>query len=969
MRVFGAVVSDGTAPLIVNEPAEHFFLACTPLKEAAEPDAFASLWAFRFPAGVDLSERGVERYVDALAGGKLTHLFINVNYQRSYFPSKTIEPVWTSIDEPGSNPTWFYRDMRDAFARGLDVYAVMIRRCRERQVSPWISFRMNDIHGVAKDTPADVCAFWREHPEYHLKRDGKWNWANGFDYAQKPVRDRMCAYIREALERYDADGVELDFLRFPCYFREGEERKSAPILTAFVREIHAICDATAKRRGHPVKIAARMTHELEKAVASGMDAGVWSREGLIDMLIVCNMFGSIEYEYPLDAWRKLVGDRVALVAGTDNGIRVNERRRVLNLGEYRHWMDTMRRKGADGCYFFNFALRPFRDETWRGLVGEAPTEAITIGPGDSLAAAVERARRTGVWTIRLKGGVYPVTETVALDQRDNGLEIVAAAGETPVLDGGIALRNGEKTDDGFVSYDLAAAGFPDPKISFKPFGMGIKDPAQLMVYRDGAALTEAREPNDDFTGVTEVLDASNFVFRANLPLAEKLVGAKGLVAHGYYTHGWADYTLPAEISRDEKGVVFRLGSLEVLPAWGHLLREGRPFRLYGSKLFLDRDDEWFYDRAAGRIWMRATADAKGAPVVAAMNGPFLKVDGTKGLVVRGVTFRCGRGCAVVADKTEGLVFERNVVEKFGLNGVVATNATRARFSRNTFRTFGSSGLVLKGGDRKTLTRGDNLVVDCDFSDGGRIVRSGSHVLMTHGVGNVFLHNRFHDLPGAAVRFDGNDHLFASNVIERCVLEADDWGGIENYGSPFYRGSKIVHNVFRNIGGVSKWNYCGQCGVRFDDAISGMYVYGNRFDNASRGCFGGVQVHGGKGNVIENNLFTGCNTALSVTTWSRENWLNKWNLAYEREKDVMPLSETWRKAYGDAVLKLKDEPARETMRRNVIVGGEGLVRYNGPSDRVEVVQDGNVCLPAGADWTAVKDFDPLPSEDSLGVRKE
>lgn len=367
--------STGSAPLIVNEPAEHFFVACTPLESATGPDAFASLWDFRFPADIDLSERGVERYVDALAGSRLTHLFINVNYQRSYFPSKTIEPIWTSLDEPDSKPMWFYRDMRDAFARGLDIYAVMIRRCRERKVSPWISFRMNDIHGVAKETPADVCTFWREHPEFHLMREDKWNWSNGFDYAQKPVRDRMSAYIREALERYDADGVELDFLRFPCYFRAGEGRKSAPLLTEFMREIRAICDVAAKRRRHPVKLAVRTTHELENAVASGLDAGVWSREGLIDMLVVCNMFGSIEYDYPLDAWRELTGNKVPIIAGTDNGIRVDERRRVLDLGEYRQWMETMGKKGADGSYFFNFTLRPFRDETWRGLVGETPEAA------------------------------------------------------------------------------------------------------------------------------------------------------------------------------------------------------------------------------------------------------------------------------------------------------------------------------------------------------------------------------------------------------------------------------------------------------------------------------------------------------------------------------------------------------------------------------------------------------------------
>ena len=369
---YGRVCDGGRPPVIVNEPAEHFFVASTRRAKGSdkgEPDLFADLWSFPFPDGIDLSERGVERYVDALAGGRLTHLFINVNYMRSYCPSKVIEPVWTSLDEPGCKPNWFYRDMRDAFARGLDVYAVMVRRCRERGASPWLSFRMNDVHGVAEKADADVCAFWREHPEYRLQRDRR-TWSNGFDYAQKPVRDRMAAYIREMLERYDADGVELDFLRFPNYFRPGTERASAPMLTEFLREIRATCDAAAKRRGHPVRIAVRLMSDPERVVAMGADVGEWTRGRMVDMLIVCNMYDTIKYEYHLDDWRRLVGEGVPIVTGTDNGIVDGGRRRVLKLDEYRNWMELMRRKGADGTYFFNFPLRPFCDATWRGLLGE-----------------------------------------------------------------------------------------------------------------------------------------------------------------------------------------------------------------------------------------------------------------------------------------------------------------------------------------------------------------------------------------------------------------------------------------------------------------------------------------------------------------------------------------------------------------------------------------------------------------------
>lgn len=370
--ILAAMTSAAKPVVIVNEPAEHFFAVVAKSLVAStegKPNAFSMLWDHRFPPEVDLSEKGVERYVDALAGGKLTHLFINVSYQRAFYPSKVIEPLWTSLDEPDRQQQPFIRDMKEAFARGLDIYAVMARRCREKGVSPWLSFRMNDIHGIQAGTDPMISTFWKEHPEWHLNENK--GWENGLDYAQKPVRDRMTAFIREALERYDADGIELDFNRFPFYFRKGAERENAPILTEFLRGLRKVCDECALRRGHPVRIASRFLPDPQQALGMGAAVDVWAREKLVDAVITCNMYGSIEYEYHLDEWRKLLGDGVRLMAGTDNGIVEKDKgRRILNEREYRDWVDLQLRRGADGVYFFNFPLRPWRDAAWRGILGE-----------------------------------------------------------------------------------------------------------------------------------------------------------------------------------------------------------------------------------------------------------------------------------------------------------------------------------------------------------------------------------------------------------------------------------------------------------------------------------------------------------------------------------------------------------------------------------------------------------------------
>ena len=50
---------------------------------------------------------------------------------------------------------------------------------------------------------------------------------------------------------------------------------------------------------------------------------------------------------------------------------------------------------------------------------------------------------------------------------------------------------------------------------------------------------------------------------------------------------------------------------------------------------------------------------------------------------------------------------------------------------------------------------------------------------------------------------------------------------------------------------------GAAGVRPDDMISGVAVYGNIFERCGTINFGGVQIHGGRENLVEGNLFIDC----------------------------------------------------------------------------------------------------------------
>jgi hypothetical protein len=80
---------------------------------------------------------------------------------------------------------------------------------------------------------------------------------------------------------------------------------------------------------------------------------------------------------------------------------------------------------------------------------------------------------------------------------------------------------------------------------------------------------------------------------------------------------------------------------------------------------------------------------------------------------------------------------------------------------------------------------------------------------------------------------------------------------------------------------------------FDDAqspqtlrefISDVLIYGNVFYRCAGGKFGGVQIHGGKDNLVDNNLFIDCKYAVSFSPWGQTRWLDR--LADQRTKAIV-----------------------------------------------------------------------------------
>ena len=92
----------------------------------------------------------------------------------------------------------------------------MLAEAKQRGCEALLSFRMNDDHGV------DVLRtkFLVDHADWRLGTK-QYQGSGAMDLARDEVRDYTFRLIEEAVGRYDCDGIELDFNRFPRFFKDG----------------------------------------------------------------------------------------------------------------------------------------------------------------------------------------------------------------------------------------------------------------------------------------------------------------------------------------------------------------------------------------------------------------------------------------------------------------------------------------------------------------------------------------------------------------------------------------------------------------------------------------------------------------------------------------------------------------------------------------------------------------------------
>ena len=255
------------------------------------------------------------------------------------------------------------RNIKALIHSGRDPLQIVIDFAHDNDMELFASMRMNDCHDSF--LPPLVTLWKKNHPELLVDRRGIPHdreahplglYVIAQDFSHAEVRQRKFEIIEEVCQRYDVDGVDLNFIRAPVFFSStmrGEmvNDEEIEIMTNLLRRIRRFTDRHALKRGRPILLAAIVPDNPQLARNVGLDVKAWMENDLID--IVIPGLGYAPYTLPVEEWTNLAqpyGVKVypCINRKAPQGIGDQDVAKGF-CGVASNWYQA----GADGVFFWN----------------------------------------------------------------------------------------------------------------------------------------------------------------------------------------------------------------------------------------------------------------------------------------------------------------------------------------------------------------------------------------------------------------------------------------------------------------------------------------------------------------------------------------------------------------------------------------------------------------------------------------
>ncbi len=261
----------------------------------------------------------------------------------------------------------------DYIRAGTDCLRIQSEYVSQRGKEFFWGMRMNDTHdaGYGGVFMTDN-RFKRENPDVMFGKDIKYGAVTAVDYLDERVRDFAIAYIMDVVDRYDIDGIFLDFFRHPIFFRSNAQGQPATdeevaAMTSFMRTVKKELDTRRIERDKYYLVAVRVPDSVEYCHAIGLDIETWLGEELADLLFTAGYLQFNNWEYSAELGHRF---GVPVYPSLDESRVRSElprHRRNCIKGYYGRAMNVWE-AGCDGVFMFNNSgLRDMRvniEQNW-----------------------------------------------------------------------------------------------------------------------------------------------------------------------------------------------------------------------------------------------------------------------------------------------------------------------------------------------------------------------------------------------------------------------------------------------------------------------------------------------------------------------------------------------------------------------------------------------------------------------------
>lgn len=426
-----------------------------------------------------------------------------------------------------------------------------------------------------------------------------------------------------------------------------------------------------------------------------------------------------------------------------------------------------------------------------------------------------------------------------------------------------------------VQSDLKKLGITDFGTN-RQFGFATSVmPSGMDLYFNHAPMILARYPNQGYIQIGKVIDLGSVprngdqtnrgaVFNYTDDRHRTWKDAKDMWFSGTFNYGFADDNIPVE------SIDTILHQVKLAKPHIYGVGAGKDFQHYMAVNILEELDEpgeWYLENSTGILYLWPPTSIKNALIqIPILEKPLISLKNVSNIQIKGLIIENCRGIGVYMEHANNNLIAGCTIRNVGTSGLFMGKGSipaEAGMSVDNYRgnivseeignihnqlyqdnvwnrdaginnriiscdvyNTGSGGIYLSGGDKKSLSPGNNIIDNCMIHDYNRRNKFTWAGINVDGCGNKVVHCEIYHSDFQGIFVHGNEHVFEYNHIHDVTLNSNDTSPWYIGRNPSDRGNIVRYNYIHDCGNPNRMTM----GIYCDDSSSDVYVFGNVFVN-------------------------------------------------------------------------------------------------------------------------------------------